>query len=252
MIEYSIVIPAYNEADKIVSSLNQVLGFMPSFADSFEVLVVDDGSKDATAQLVAREASEHSELRLIKNPHKGKGPSIWTGVMEAKGKYIYLADADLSAPISELKKFATWIKDHDFDLVIASREGLGAKRIGEPLYRHLMGRVFNYLVQLIILPGIKDTQCGFKLFKASVAKDIFGRLKIYGADAKEIQKSYMGAFDVEVLFLARKLGYCIKQVPVIWTYATTTRLNPIADAIKMLTDILRIRLNNLKGVYKNI
>jgi hypothetical protein len=170
--------------------------------------------------------------------------------MEASGEYIYLADADLAAPISEIKKFSVWIKEHEFDLVIASREGMGAKRVGEPFYRHVMGRVFNLVVQAVALPGIKDTQCGFKLFKASAAKDIFERLKIYGPEAKEIKKAYLGAFDVEVLFLARKLGYKIKQVPIVWTYVRTTRLNPFSDSINMAKDVVKVRINYLKGIYK--
>lgn len=250
MTEFSVVIPAYNESDKITSTLTQVVGFMPTFTESYEVLVVDDGSSDNTADLVEAYSKEHPEIRVIRNPHKGKGPSIWTGVMESSGKYIYLADADLAAPISEIKKFSVWIKEHDFDLVIASREGLGAKRVGEPFYRHIMGRVFNFIVQVILLPGMKDTQCGFKLFKSNVAKDIFERLTIYGPEAKERKKPYLGAFDVEVLFLAKKLGYKIKQVPIVWTYVKTTRLNPLSDSFNMARDVVKVRINYLKGVYK--
>lgn len=250
MIEYSIVMPAFNEADKIASSLTQVLGFMRTFSESFEVLVVDDGSRDATADIVDEYRKAHPEISLVRNPHKGKGPAVWTGMMEAKGRYIYLCDTDLAAPISEIKKLAVWLVDHDFDIVIASREGIGAQRIKEPLYRHLMGRVFNFVVQILALPGIKDSQCGFKLFRAEVAKDIFNRLKLYGAEAKEIEKAYTGAFDVEVLYLARKLLYKVKAVPVTWTYVKTNRVNPFVDSIRMPLDVLKIRINDLKGAYK--
>jgi dolichyl-phosphate beta-glucosyltransferase len=247
--EYSIVIPAYNEADKITSSLTQIMGFMKTFSPSFEVLVVDDGSKDNTATLVEDYAKNIPEIRLIRNSHKGKGPALWRGVVESAGEYIYLCDADLSTPIDELKKFAIWVKDHNFDIVIGSREGSGAKRIDEPFYRHLMGRIFNYWVQLIALRGIKDSQCGFKLFKNDAAKHIFGMLKIYGEDAKEIKKAYMGVFDVEVLFLARKSGYKIKELPVTWTHVRTTRLNPISDSFNMAKDVLKVRINYLRRVY---
>lgn len=250
MIDYSIVIPAYNEADKISATLTQVVNFMRSFSTSFEVIVVDDGSKDATADLIRDYKKENLEIILVKNPHKGKGFAVYTGVMKARGELIYLADADLSTPISELKKLSVWAVDHEYDIVIASREGTGAQRVDEPFYRHLMGRIFNMLVQFIALPGIKDSQCGFKLFKRDVARKIFSMLKIYGDSSKELKDPYLGAWDVEVLFIAKLMGCRIKEVPVHWTYVKTTRLHPLRDSIKMTTDLLKIRLNALGGKYK--
>ena len=250
MYEFSIIIPAYNESDKIIPSLTQVVTFMRNFSDSFEILVVDDGSSDNTVELVEGYARDNEEIRLIKNAHKGKGPTVWTGMMEAKGRYIYMADADLSTPISELGTLFKWITEHGFDVVIASREGIGSKRVNEPYYRHLMGRVFNAMVQIIALKGIKDSQCGFKLFTKKAAKEIFKRTQIYGKDSKELKKGYMGAFDVEVLFLARKLGFKIKEVSVTWTYVQTSRLNPLSDSIKMVMDVIKVRVNDLKGIYK--
>lgn len=250
MPKFSIVIPAYNEADKINSTLTQVFSFMRGFVESFEVIVVDDGSSDNTAELVKQYAKENSELILVENPHKGKGPTVWTGIKKAKGQYICMTDADLSTPIEELKKLFHWISDHDYDIVIASREGVGSRRIDEPFYRHLMGRVFNFFVQLIALPGIRDSQCGFKLFKAGPAKEIIKRLHIYGEEAKEIKRSYMGAFDVEILYIAKKLDYKIKELSVTWKYVKTTRLNPFSDSVNMLRDIIKVRFNDIKGVYK--
>lgn len=250
MIEYSIVIPAYNEEDKIIATLTQVVNFMRNFCSSFEVIVVNDGSSDLTLLKVLNYSKENTEVRVIDNVHKGKGFAVWTGMMEAQGEYIYMADADLSAPLDELKKLSVWAKDQNFDVVIGSREGVGARRIGEPLYRHIMGRFFNYWVQFIALPGINDSQCGFKLFKKKVAKDIFGRLLVYGADSKEIDVTYFGAWDVEVLYLARKLGYTIKQVPVTWTYVKSKKFSPIRDAFKMAWDVTKVRLNDLRGKYK--
>jgi dolichyl-phosphate beta-glucosyltransferase len=249
---YSIVMPAYNEADKIASTVNQVVAFMRTFAEAFELIVVDDGSTDDTYSIVKSMQADNPELAPVKNPHKGKGPSVWEGMMRAKGEYIYMCDADLSAPISEIKKLSVWAKDQNFDIVIASREGIGAERIGEPFYRHLMGRVFNYLVQFVALPGIQDSQCGFKLFKNKAAKDILSRLTIYGREAKEIKQAYVGAFDVEVLYLARKFNYTIKQVPVTWTHVKTKRINPVRDSIKMAADVLKIRFNDLLGKYKTV
>ncbi|MFC1621926.1 dolichyl-phosphate beta-glucosyltransferase [Patescibacteria group bacterium] len=249
MLEYSIVISAYNEAKNITASLTQITSFMRTFAKEFEIVIVDDGSEDDTANLVESYAKENPEVKLLRNKHKGKGPGIYAGIMAAEGKFIYMADADLSTPISEIKRLANWIIEHEFDIVIASREGLGAKRIKEPLYRHLMGRVFNFFVRVIALPGIQDSQCGFKLFKKEAAKEIFEKLSIYGKDAPEISEAYLGAFDVEVLYIAKKLGYKIKTVPVEWTYMPTERLNPIKDSILMLRDVIKVRLNDRKGVY---
>lgn len=249
MYEFSIVIPVYNESDRIIPTLTQVLTFMRNFTDSFEVIIVDDGSEDNTVELVESHGRDNSEVKLVKNHHKGKGHTVWTGMMKAEGSYIYMADADLSTPIEELKTLLPWVVEQKFDIVIASREGIGAKRVNEPYYRHLMGRLFNYIVQLVVLPGIKDSQCGFKLFTKQAAKDVFSKLEVYGKDAREIDKGYMGAFDVEVLYIARKLGYKIKEVAVTWTYVKTTRLNPITDSIKMVMDVMRVRINDMRGLY---
>lgn len=249
MINYSIVIPAYNESDKISSTITQVLGFMRGFTESFELIVVNDGSKDNTAQIVNDIAKENPELTLLDNPHKGKGYAVWSGIMKAEGELIYMADADLSTPISELKKLSVWATDQNFDLVVASREGIGAKRVGEPFYRHLMGRIFNLWVQMIALPGIQDSQCGFKLFKKQAAKNIFSRLLIYGGESKQLKDAYLGAWDVEVLYLARKLRYTVKQVPVTWVHVKTTRISPLRDSVKMALDVIKVRINDVKGKY---
>lgn len=247
--EYSIVIPAYNEADKITTTLRQVVGFMRDFSSDFEIIVVDDGSTDSTATLVKDFSKDNPEVRLVKNPHKGKGPTVWKGMMKAEGELIYMADADLATPISELRKLANWISDHDFDIVIASREGAGAVRVKEPAYRHLVGRVFNMFVQIIALPGIKDSQCGFKLFKKKAAKDIFKRMYIYGDSAPERSQPFFGAFDVEVLYLAKKLDYKVKELPVLWNFVKTNRFNFFYNSFNMAKDVLKVRLNDMRGVY---
>lgn len=248
MLDYSIVIPAYNEADKITSTLTQILSFMRSFSPAFEVVVVDDGSSDDTADVVEKYMKNNPEIILIKNPHAGKGAAVRTGMLEAHGDYVFMCDADLSMPITELKKLSVWAKDQNFDIVIASREGTGAKRIDEPLIRHIMGRIFNMIVQMFALPGINDSQCGFKLFKKQAAQDAFSNLIVYGPNRKE-KKPFFGAFDVEVLFLAKKFGYTIKEVPITWTYVKTTRLSHVKDSIKMAFDVMRIRFTDVQGKY---
>jgi len=247
---YSIVVPAYNEEDKITSTLTQIVNFMRNFTESFEVLIVNDGSSDNTASKVLEYSKDNPEVVLIDNPHKGKGYAVWTGVMKARGELIYMADADLSAPIEDIKKFSNWVLEHGFDVVIGSREGIGAKRVGEPFYRHVMGRVFNILVQAVAVPGISDSQCGFKMFTKKAAKDIFGRMQVYGANTKNVKGTYFGAWDVEVLYLARKLGYKIKQIPVTWVYVKSKKFNPVSNSAKMAFDVLKIRLNGIRGKYK--
>ena len=189
-------------------------------------------------------------MRVLKLSHRGKGATVRDGLLSAEGKYLLFADADLATPIEELKRLLNWVKEQGFDLAIASREGIGARRENEPYYRHLMGRVFNFLVKFVALRGIEDTQCGFKLFKAAAAKDILKRLKIYGQEETEkLKEPYFGAFDVEVLFIARKLGYQIKEVPVTWYHAGTKNLNFLRNSWGMARDVLQVRLNDWRGFY---
>ncbi len=248
--EYSIVIPAYNEALGITATLSSMLNFMRSFSKEFEIFVVDDGSSDSTADVVATYSIQNPEVKLIENPHKGKGYAVRSGMLASQGDLVLMADSDGAMPIEELKRLLTWIKDHDFDIVIASREGVGAQRKNEPFVRHLMGRIFNLIIQILVLPGIKDTQCGYKLFKGTVASDIFSRLVLFGPNTPDTDKPRVTAFDVEVLFLAKKLGYKVKEVPITWNFIKTVRVSPIRDSLVNLGDVLKVKLNDLKGLYK--
>jgi len=247
----SVVIPCYNEERNIRRTLVKIDDFLKEQGWSFEIVVVDDGSGDKTVPIVEEVIEGKKQFRLIKNPHMGKGYTVRTGMLAARGKYVLFSDADLATPIEEVKKLLLWVEKQGFDIAIASREGVGARREGEPLYRHLMGRVFNFLVQLLALRGINDSQCGFKLFKREVARQIFERLYIYGRRAKSLKHAYLGAFDVEVLFLARKFGYRIKEVPVTWYYVQTQRLHPLRDSILMAWDLLKIRYYSWKGLYRD-
>lgn len=245
----SVVIPAYNEERNVEKTVKQIHQFLLAENYPFEIMVVDDGSLDKTAAVVESLRASLPQVSLLRNPHYGKGFTVRTGILAARGRFILFVDADGSTPIREVKRLFLWLTDHPFDIAIASREGQGAKREQEPYYRHLMGRVFNWVVQILALPGIKDSQCGFKLFKGKVAKEIFSRLSLYGEEAPEIPFAYTGAFDVEVLFLARKLGYEIKEVPVSWTYNRTERVHPARDSWRMFKDVVKIRLNAIRGVY---
>lgn len=234
----SVIIPAWNEERRIGSSLQQVATFVRQQAKLIEVIVVDDGSDDDTVPIVEALADSHSFIRLIRNPHGGKGAAVRTGVSQGKGEFLVVSDTDLSVPIEELPKFLPPVLDA-YDVAIASREAQGATRINEPHYRHLMGRVFNLLVRMVAVPHIQDTQCGFKAFRREAARAIFPLQTIEG-----------WGFDVEVLFIARRLGYRIVEVPVTWYYGAESKVRPVHDTIGMLRDLWRVRMNARRGLYE--
>lgn len=216
-----------------------------------EVIVVDDGSEDRTAEVAERFAKTLAPMvRLIRNDHRGKGYTVRTGMLAAQGEYILFSDADLATPIEQWDKLRPYF-DKGYDVVIGSREGFGARRVGEPWYRHIMGRVFNYLVRLVALGGFQDTQCGFKAFRREVAHDLFRRVQLYGEGAQQVKGAALTGFDVEVLFLARKYGYKVKDVPVEWHYGTHTKVNPVRDSIRNFKDVWAVRINDWRGRYNS-
>ena len=196
----SIVIPAYNEERRLPQTLERVLDYLKHQSYASELIVVDDGSTDGTARVVQAFSEAHCCVQLIRNDHRGKGYAVRTGMLAARGHIALFSDADLSTPIEELDELLPWF-ERGYDIVIGSREGQGAKRIHEPFYRHLMGRVFNGVVRLLTVRGIDDTQCGFKAFRDDVARHVFTRMRLYGENAKPVQDSMVTGFDVEVLFL---------------------------------------------------
>lgn len=244
----SVVIPAYNEVNRIPHTLAQVQSYLVALPYPTELLVVDDGSSDATVAVVEQVMQTMPLLRLIKNDHRGKGYTVRTGMLAANGEYILFCDADLATPIEEWAKLYAMLQ-HGADIAIGSREGLGAQRIGEPWYRHMMGRVFNTVVRSVTLGGIQDTQCGFKAFSAEAAQHIFGAVQLYGANSGVVQGAAVTAFDVEVLFLARKWGYVIRESPVVWQYGKETKVDPLRDSLRNFGDVLRVRWNDLRGRY---
>jgi|694.fasta_scaffold02523_20 dolichyl-phosphate beta-glucosyltransferase len=245
----SIVIPAYNEEKRIELCLKKIYEFMKNQNYLYEVIVSDDGSKDQTKEIVRRYKEHWLNLVLLENVHKGKAPAIISGIYRAIGKYTIFTDVDLSVPIDELPKMLNWVENYGYDVSIATREGVGAKRIGEPVLRHLMGRVFNTLVQIVLLPGVNDTQCGFKLFKTEAVQKIFKYTKLYSPNDKEITGGKVSAFDVEILFVAKKLGYTIKEVPVTWYYVDGSKVHNLKDSYYNAKDVFRVKLNSLLRQY---
>ena len=233
----TIVIPAYNEESRLPATLTKVGDAFEARGEPYEVLVVVNGSTDRTAEVVKAGAERNANVRLVLTPLRGKGRAVRIGIGEARGDRIVFADADLSTPIEEVIALADQL-DERHQVVIASREGSGARRVGEPYTRHLMGRVFNLLVRTLAVPGIQDTQCGFKAFTRQCAQDVFKRQRIVGF-----------GFDVEVLYVARRLGYGIKEVPVTWEYAASSRVDPVKDTVRMFRDVLAVRWNDLRGLY---
>ena len=251
----SVVIPAYNEERRLPATLEAVTRYLAAEPYWSEIIVSDDGSLDRTVELAERYAAAgpfgedgRVTVRVIRNAHRGKAVAVRTGMLNAYAKYVLFMDADLATPFEEWPKLYALLRDGS-DVVIGSREGLGAQRIGEPWYRHLMGRVFNVVVRTVALGGIQDTQCGFKAFTREAAQRIFGAVQLYSSDGQEVRGPAVTAFDVEVLFLARKWGYSIREVPVTWHYGEETKVDPLRDSWRNFTDVLRVRWNALRGRY---
>ncbi|MGQ9585708.1 MAG: dolichyl-phosphate beta-glucosyltransferase [Anaerolineae bacterium] len=244
----SVIIPAYNEQARLSGTLEQVLAYLQGRDYAWEVIVVDDGSEDRTVQIAERFAQETPNVRVIRNPHRGKGYTVRTGMLTGRGTYILFSDADLATPIEEAEKLISSL-EQGYDVAIGSREGRGSVRYEEPWFRHFIGRVFNLLVRLVAVGGFQDTQCGFKAFRRQAAHDICASLRLYGEDAREIRGGAVTAFDVEMLFLALKKGYKVKEVPVVWRYGKNSKVNPLRDSLRMFRDVLNVRLNDWRGVY---
>ena len=247
----SVVVPAYNEQQRLPDTLAQILGYLERQSYRSEVLVADDGSTDSTAAVVEQLATRYASLRLLPLDHRGKGFAVRAGALAAGGEYVLLCDADLAVPIEEWEKLLGWL-NRGYEVAIGSREGLGARRLGEPWYRHLMGRVFNLIVQAVAVGGIQDTQCGFKALRGDVAHDLFQRVQVYGEHAPRVHGAAVTAYDVELLFLARARGYRIAEVPVMWRYGTETKVSPVRDSWRNLRDVLTVRWYALRGKYQGL
>jgi dolichyl-phosphate beta-glucosyltransferase len=233
----SVVIPAYNEQARLPYTLSEIEAYVCREKIDCEVIVVDNGSRDATSAVIQQATVSFPHLRLLRTDRRGKGLAVRTGVLAARGQVVMFADADLSWSVDDLSRFMALV-DARTPVVIGSREGHGARRIGEPIYRHIMGRVFNRVVQSLAVAGIEDSQCGFKAFRRDSARDIFARQRIDGF-----------GFDVEVLFIARLRGYAIRVVPLRWEHKENSRVAAVRDTLLMLSDVLRVRFNAWRKAY---
>ena len=235
--DVAIVIPAYNEESRIGTTLDELAGFLAKQPWSWEVRVVDDGSVDATCRIVEEHGRREPNIVLQREPHRGKGGAVKAGLLTSRARFRFICDADLSMPVSELPRFLP-PRLIDFDVAIGSREGAGARRVGEPIIRHVAGRIFNYVVQRLSVPGINDTQCGFKMFTGAAADTIFPHVTVDG-----------WAFDIEVLSIARARRLRIVEVPIEWHYRRASQLNLIRDGAGMLRELLQIRARARRGAY---
>jgi dolichyl-phosphate beta-glucosyltransferase len=232
--ELSIVVPCYNEELRLPRTIEQIERYLTDKGTSYELILVNDGSSDGTRQLQDAAAERNPHVRVEALPrNRGKGRALAEGVAVAKGAEILVTDADLSTPIEEVEKLRAALHN-GAGVAIGSRALRGSRvEIAQPLYRVLMGKVFNLLVQVVLLPGIWDTQCGFKLFRADVAHEVFARLTTDGF-----------GYDPEVLYLAKKRGVKIAEVPVVWRNSAPTKVMPIKSSIDMFKHVVRTRLRD--------
>jgi len=237
--EYSIVIPAYNESARLGATLEKVLAYVHAQPWDAEVIVVNDGSSDNTAEIVHAFAAQDQIVHLVENPgNRGKGYSVRNGMLHARGRIVLFSDADLSSPIEESMKLLAAIES-GADIAIGSRWLRAETQTQrQPLHRQIFGRVFNLLLRSTLGLQFADTQCGFKAFRQPAVQAIF-----------PLQKIERWGFDPEILFLARKFGFQVKEVPVLWGHSGGTRIHPLKDGSRMFLEMLHVRWNDWTGKY---
>ena len=232
----SVVIPAYNEETRISATLSAVVDYLLEQEYTWEVVVVDDGSVDATSAFVSAVVSIDDRVRLERVPHRGKGWAVRHGMLAATGELRFMCDADLAMPIPQLSRFIDQMSEW-YDMVIGSREGAGAKRYDESAFRHLRGRIFNLVVRLLAIRRFQDTQCGFKCFRSAAAEELFASQRTTGF-----------GFDVELLYLTSKRGLRVLEMPIEWHHQEESTVR-FVDAFLMLWDVIMVRLRDARGYY---
>lgn len=253
MNKLSVVIPAYNEEKSIKNgSLEEVWSFLKKQKYDWEIIIVDDASTDKTLFLSQGFAKTHIGIKVFAEPHRGKGGSVIAGMLKANGDVVIFCDMDQATPMEEFEKFIPKFEE-GYDIVIGSRSG----RKGAPIIRKLMAYGFAVLRTIILKLPYKDTQCGFKAFKKEASEKIFSKMKIFtpiksglSEKSKARGAAVSAGFDLEALYLARKLGFKVAEVPVRWFHKETERINPIKDSFEGLRDLLKVRLNALLGKYR--
>ena len=241
----SVVIPAYNEEFNLRTGvLDSVLDYLKKQKYSWEVLFVDDGSKDNTVKIASEFAKQNPNFLVLKEPHRGKGGTVIAGMLKSRGEIVLFTDTDQATPIDQVEKVLPKF-EKGFDVVIGSRSG----RQGAPMIRKVMAYGFSILRNLVLQLPYKDTQCGFKAFKNDAAKNIFGKLAIFKEGSSTGGASVSAGFDLEVLYVARKLNYKVAEVPVDWHHKEGTKVDPIKDSLEGLRDLLMVRINALQGKY---
>ena len=229
--DLSVVVPCFDEESRLPPSLAAAIAYLEDCGRRYELILVDDGSGDGTPGLIREAERDHRTVRgVLLSLNRGKGRALAEGVAVSTGDRVLISDADFSAPIEELPKLEAAIAA-GADVAIGSRAKRGAREVDQPVHRRLMGKGFNLAVQALLLPGLWDTQCGFKLFRGQVARDLFGRLRTDGF-----------AYDVEVLYEARRSGWEVTEVPIRWMNSDSSRVQAVRHSRQMLVDVLRIRL----------
>jgi dolichyl-phosphate beta-glucosyltransferase len=239
----SIIIPAHNEENRLPGSMAKIDAYLRQQSYPYEVIVVENGSHDDTVGVVEQFAADHPYVKLMVVETRGKGLAVKAGMLAAQGEYRFICDADLSMPIEEIAKFlpadrGAGVCEQPFDVAIGSREAPGAVRYDEPWYRHFMGRVLNGLIKVLAMRDFEDTQCGFKMFHGRAAEDLFRVQTLSGI-----------GFDIELLFVAKKRGYTILEIPINWYFSAESRMRLIDDSLAAIGEIMQIRRNWQQGVY---
>lgn len=245
----SMVIPSYDEMANLQKGvLDKVEHFLNKKKYSYEVIIVDDGSTDGSVEFVRKFIKDSPNFKLIENPHLGKAGAVTTGVLNSQGDFVLFSDMDQATPIEEVDKLLPHF-DEGYDIVIGSRK---SQRRGAPWSRILMAKGMILLRSMIVnIPGIFDTQCGFKMFKKDAAQKLFKKIsKLHNSFSKVSGSSVSAGFDVELLYIAQKMGYKIKEVPVNWLYVETRRVSPIKDSIAGIMDLIKIKIKDSKGEYR--